>query len=173
MRTFLGVVSWMTMFACVACSSDGGGSGSSTTGGDTTSDADARAAAASVSAVVGTMDVPADFGGEPVKMIFGWGDKPILDASGKLQNAPQEFLPSLAGIPDPKLTAGQPFAMDLEGLAIPHGDHYVLVAIYVKGTAGTIPEKDKDWVAGSLTKISFTGAKVTLPAMELRKAQGI
>ncbi len=117
--------------------------------------------------------VPADFVGEPVKILFGYGDKQILTDTGALKNVPDQFLPNISGIANPKLVPGQPYELDLSDISIPAGDHFVLVAVYVKGTAGTIPQKDKDYVAGSLVAIKFEGAKATMPEMTLQKSQGV
>ncbi len=117
--------------------------------------------------------VPADFQGEPVKILFGYGDKQILTEAGSLKNVPEQFLPNISGIANPKLVPGQPYELNLSDISIPFGDHFVLVAVYVKGTAGTIPQKDKDYVAGSLIALKFDGASVTMPDMTLQKSQGV
>ncbi len=167
----------------VACGSDDSGSktstnpapaGTSTTGSGTTGGSSTSPPLAStVSSLSVKVMVPADFEGEPVKILFGYGDKQILTDTGALKNVPEQFLPNISGIANPKLVPGQPYELDMSDISIPFGQHFVLVAVYVKGTAGTIPQKDKDYVAGSLVALTFDGAKATMPEMTLQKSQGV
>lgn len=167
----------------------GGGSSGASSSGETTSGgasgspgaggADAGAASSSGTtttkgvSVTGEVVVPEDFTGTPAKIVFGYGKKQIVDKAGKFMNIPEKFLPGVAGIPDPKITPGQPYRFELKEAEIPPGEYYVLVALYVKGTAGTIPEKDKDYVAGSQTTISFAGASVDMPKLSFIKSAGM
>jgi hypothetical protein len=156
--------------------SSGATSSSGGTSGGTTADSGAGSSSgATTKGMTLTADVavPADFAGQPAKIVFGYGKKQIVDANGKFMNIPEKFLPGVAGIPDPKITPGQAYRFELKDAEIPAGEYYVLVALYVKGTAGTIPEKDKDYVAGSQTAVSFNGSTVAMPQLSFIKSAGM
>lgn len=172
MKTSNSFVSIAMLLASVAACSSGSDDGTTTptsggsSGGETTT-------AGAVTEVSGSVAVPATFSGQPAKIIFGYGSKQITDGNGKMLNVPTAFLPSLAGIAHPTIVAGQSYTMDMTGVNIPDGDYYVLVALYVEGTSGTIPEQGKDYIAGSTTTMHFAGGKMDLPPLTFQVSQGM
>lgn len=172
MKTSIEFCSVAMFVGFLASCSSGSGSGTGVAGGSS-GGGTGTGASGDVSEVAGSVMVPATFSGQPAKIIFGYGMKQITDGNGKMINIPSTFLPSLAGIPNPTVTAGQPYSMDMTGLQIPEGDYYVLVALYVQGTSGTIPQQGKDYIAGTTTTVHFAGSKLVLPPLTFQVSQGM
>lgn len=128
--------------ALAGCGSDDGGS---TTAAATDSGADTAKAAAMLT---GKLAIPADFKGEPVRVVL----------------AAASALP-LTGAPDggilfedkaPKITAGGTYEInaDTSGLT---GKYHVLAIVYVKGGGTFAPKADLDYDAATSAALSFDG----------------
>lgn len=126
--------------ALAGCGSDDGGS----TTAATTDSGTAKAAAT----LTGKLAIPADFKGEPVRVVL----------------AAASALP-LTGAPDggilfedkaPKLTAGGSYEIkaDTSGLT---GKFHVLAIVYVKGGGTFAPKADLDYDAATSAALSFDG----------------
>jgi hypothetical protein len=118
------------------------------------------------------VEIPAEFAGKAIKAVFGYHTERVVDDAGKFLKVPT-FVPSMAGIANPAIEAGKTFTLTLDGVDVPAGEYYTVVAFYAEGSAGTIPEAGKDWVGGSSQTVKFAGPKAVLPSHALIKAGGM
>lgn len=126
-----------------------------------------------VETISGNLIVPDDFAGKATKLVFGWGDSAIIDADGKLLGLPHGFLPSMNGIHDPDIVAGETFAFTLNNVNVPAGRHYFQASVYVEGTSNKVPETGKDYLAGPSDPIEFAAPETVVPDMTLVLCQGM
>ncbi len=144
MKRFFVVVGLLSLAACGGTEPDGFGDGPCVDDGS----------------MCATLHLPADFVGEPVKIIAGMyervpPDGPPIDVAALMEM--------------PAIEIGSPLEMEARDMQV-SGSYFVYIALYVEGGGNFVPVPGVDYVWQSEQKFTFGGGPINLGDVEFELA---